>query len=144
MVAVGSNQPKKSGPELTLSSGCTCPDTSTLPLPSAITRWSFHMPTSPALSCVGGTGSVTGVPAGGNVTPAACCHASATGVPSSADLTAGTATLKVTSSDTEISNGPEPVLSDTVQRASAVARVGASPRPVSLVLTISSSRSAAG
>lgn len=46
---------------------------------------------------------------------------------SNADLTAGSATFKVTSSDTEISNGPEPVLSDTVQRTSAVARVGASP-----------------
>lgn len=46
---------------------------------------------------------------------------------SNADLTAGTATFKVTDDDTEIAGGPEPQLSDTVQRASAVARVGASP-----------------
>lgn len=46
---------------------------------------------------------------------------------SNADLTAGTATFKVTDNDTEIANGPMPALSDTVQRASAVARVGASP-----------------
>lgn len=46
---------------------------------------------------------------------------------SNADLTAGTATFKVTDNDTEIVGGPEPQLADTVQRASAVARVGASP-----------------
>lgn len=46
---------------------------------------------------------------------------------SNADLTAGTATFKVTDNDTEIAGGPEPQLADTVQRASAVARVGASP-----------------
>lgn len=46
---------------------------------------------------------------------------------SNADLTAGTATYKVTDNDTEVSNGPEPALSDTVQRASAAARVGVTP-----------------
>ena len=61
---VGSIQPKKSGPEPTDSCGCTCPFTSTCLLPKAITMWSFHTPTSPAFSCVGGTGSVTGVPGG--------------------------------------------------------------------------------
>jgi hypothetical protein len=48
-------------------------------------------------------------------------------VVSNADLTAGTATAKVTDDDTELVNGPAPVLSDTVQQASAVARVGAQP-----------------
>jgi hypothetical protein len=46
---------------------------------------------------------------------------------SNADLTAGTATYKATDNDTELTNGPAPALADTVQRASAVARVGASP-----------------
>jgi hypothetical protein len=46
---------------------------------------------------------------------------------SNADLTAGTATFKVTDNDTEIVGGPEPVLSDTVQRASAVARAQVAP-----------------
>lgn len=46
---------------------------------------------------------------------------------SNADLTAGSATFKVTDDDTELTSGPAPVLSDTVQMASAVARVGASP-----------------
>jgi len=32
------------GAEPTLVNGCSCPDTSTLPLPMAITRWSFHTP----------------------------------------------------------------------------------------------------
>ena len=41
---------------------------------------------------------------------------------SNADLTAGTLTFKVTSNGTAISGGPEPALSDTVQRAQAVAR----------------------
>jgi len=46
---------------------------------------------------------------------------------SNADLTAGTATFKATDNDTELVNGPAPVLSDTVQQASAVARVGIEP-----------------
>jgi|GEM_PF-5051712 len=46
---------------------------------------------------------------------------------SNADLTAGTCTAKVIDNGVEIANGPEPVLADTVQRAAAVARVGASP-----------------
>jgi hypothetical protein len=46
---------------------------------------------------------------------------------SNADLTAGTATFKVTDNDTELVNGPAPVLSDLVQQASAVARVGIEP-----------------
>jgi hypothetical protein len=48
-------------------------------------------------------------------------------VSSNADLTAGTATFKVTDNDTELVNGPAPVLSDLVQQASAVARVGIEP-----------------
>lgn len=46
---------------------------------------------------------------------------------SNADLTAGTATFKATDDGTVIANGPEPQLADTVQRAAAVARLGASP-----------------
>lgn len=48
-------------------------------------------------------------------------------VVSNADLTGGTATAKVTDNDTELVNGPAPVLSDLVQQASAVARVGIEP-----------------
>lgn len=46
---------------------------------------------------------------------------------SNADLTAGTATAKVTDNGTIVVGGPEPVLSDLVQSASAVARVGICP-----------------
>lgn len=46
---------------------------------------------------------------------------------SNADLTAGTATFKVTDDDTELVNGPQAALSDTVQRAAGVQRVGAQP-----------------
>jgi hypothetical protein len=46
---------------------------------------------------------------------------------SNADLTAGTATFKVTDDDTEIVGGPEPQLADTVQMASAVARAQVAP-----------------
>lgn len=46
-------------------------------------------------------------------------------IESNADLTAGTATAKVTDNGTVVANGPEPALSDPVQRASAVARAGA-------------------
>lgn len=46
---------------------------------------------------------------------------------SNADLTAGTATAKVTDNGTVISGGPEPALSDTVQQAAAVARPQVAP-----------------
>lgn len=46
---------------------------------------------------------------------------------SNADLTAGTATFKVTDNDTELSNGPTAALSDTVQRASGVQRAHVEP-----------------
>lgn len=46
---------------------------------------------------------------------------------SNADLTAGTATFKVTDNDTELVNGPAPALSDTVQQAAAVTRIGTEP-----------------
>lgn len=62
---------------------------------------------------------------------------------SNADLTNGTATFKVTGNDTEISGGPEPVLSDTVQRASAVARVGASPIAAGVEVGVSVTTTAA-
>ncbi len=43
---------------------------------------------------------------------------------SNADLTAGTCIFKVTANNTAISNGPEPVLADLVQRAVAVKGFG--------------------
>lgn len=46
---------------------------------------------------------------------------------SNADLTAGTATFKVTDNTTAIANGPTAVLSDTVQKAAGVQRIGANP-----------------
>lgn len=46
---------------------------------------------------------------------------------SNADLTAGTATFKVTDNDTELAQGPTAALSDTVQRASGVQRAHVEP-----------------
>lgn len=60
----------------------------------------------------GGTGFV--VPAGYKFIPTVLCGVS------NADLTAGTATFKVTDNGDELTNGPEAVLADTVQRASGV------------------------
>lgn len=54
-------------------------------------------------------------------------HAVCVSAASNADLTAGTATIKVTDSGDELTSGPTAVLSDTVQRASGVMRVGAQP-----------------
>jgi hypothetical protein len=77
----------------------------------------------------GGSGFV--VPAGYVAHPI-CLSAT-----SNADLTAGTATFRVTD-DTVINvNGPSPVLSDLVQRASAVARVGAAPIAAGHVVGVS-------
>jgi hypothetical protein len=56
---------------------------------------------------------------------------------SNADLTAGTATFKATDNGTAVSNGPEPQLADTVQQASAVARVGATPIAAGHIVGIS-------
>ena len=57
----------------------------------------------------GGTGFV--VPAGYKFIPVSLC------IVSNVDLTAGTATGKVIDNGTELVNGPEPALADTVQRA---------------------------
>lgn len=54
------------------------------------------------------------VPTGYKFIPVLLCGAS------NADLTAGTATFKVIDNGTELTNGPEAVLSDTVQRASGL------------------------
>lgn len=75
--------------------------------------------TDMTLGVQGGTGFV--VPAEYKFHPV-CLSAQ-----SNADLTAGTATYKVHADSTEVSNGPEPVLSDLVQKACAVARPGTSP-----------------
>lgn len=56
---------------------------------------------------------------------------------SNADLTAGTATAKVRDNGTEIANGPEPQLADTVQRAAALCRVGACPIAAGHFVTVS-------
>lgn len=65
----------------------------------------------------GGTGFV--VPTGYKFIPVSLT------VVSNVDLTAGTATAKVIDNGTEIVNGPEPALSDTVQRATTVKNPGA-------------------
>lgn len=64
----------------------------------------------------GGTGFV--VPAGYKFIPVALCIAS------NADLTAGTATGKVIDNGTELVNGPEAGLADTVQRATDLSNPG--------------------
>lgn len=46
---------------------------------------------------------------------------------SNADLTAGTATGRVRANGTAVVGGPEPVLADAVQEATAIARVGQAP-----------------
>lgn len=46
---------------------------------------------------------------------------------SNADLSAGTILAKVTDNTTAILNGPQPVLSDEVQKATGIARVGIAP-----------------
>ena len=48
-------------------------------------------------------------------------------ISSNADLTAGTVTGKVIADGTELAKGPAPVLSDTVQSASAVIKYGLEP-----------------
>jgi hypothetical protein len=67
----------------------------------------------------GGTGFI--VPAGYKFHPVYLS------VESNADLTAGTATAKFTAGGSVIAGGPQPVLADAVQRASAVQRVGVAP-----------------
>ena len=56
---------------------------------------------------------------------------------SNADLTAGTATFKVTTDGDELAKGPAPVLSDEVQAASAVVRVGVEPIAAGEVVGVS-------
>lgn len=64
----------------------------------------------------GGTGFV--VPVGLKFIPVVLCGTS------NADLTAGTATFKVIDNGTELTNGPEAGLADTVQSASGVKSPG--------------------
>jgi hypothetical protein len=56
---------------------------------------------------------------------------------SNADLTGGTATFKVTSSGTALSNGPTAALSDTIQAAVGVQRVGVEPIAAGAVVGVS-------
>lgn len=56
---------------------------------------------------------------------------------SNADLTAGSATFKVTDNTAVVGSGPEPVLNDTIQVAVAVARVGAAPIAAGKIVGIS-------
>lgn len=58
-------------------------------------------------------------------------------VASSADLTAGTLTAKVTADGTELTGGPVAVLNDTVQKAAGVQRVGADPIAADAVVGVS-------
>lgn len=63
--------------------------------------------------------------AGGFVVPTGYAfHPVLLSVDSNADLTAGTLVGKVIDNGTELTAGPEAALSDTVQRAAGVARVG--------------------
>jgi hypothetical protein len=64
-------------------------------------------------------------------------------ISSNADLTAGTATAKVTADGTELAKGPAPVLSDTVQAASAVVRFGLEPVAAGDVVGVSITTTAA-
>jgi hypothetical protein len=56
---------------------------------------------------------------------------------SNADLTAGTATFKVTRDGTELTNGPTAALSDTVQKKAGVQRVDADPIAAGVVVGVS-------
>jgi hypothetical protein len=64
-------------------------------------------------------------------------------VASNADLTAGTLTAKVIADGTELTGGPTAVLSDTVQKAAGVQRVGADPIVAGKVVGISVTTNAA-
>lgn len=64
-------------------------------------------------------------------------HALMISVMSNADLTAGTLTAKVTADGTELAAGPQAELSDTVQKAAGVQRVGADPVAAGKVIGIS-------
>jgi hypothetical protein len=90
---------------------------------------SFALQFAAANSAANTTTALTFVQGGdGFIVPAGYkFHPLCLSVTSNADLTAGTATARVRSDGTAIVNGPEVVLADTVQRASAVARVGAAP-----------------
>lgn len=67
--------------------------------------------------------------AGGFVVPAGYAfHPMLLSVDSNADLTAGTLTAKVIDNGTELVHGPAPALSDEVQHAAAVQRIG--PQPI--------------
>lgn len=62
---------------------------------------------------------------------------------SNADLTAGTATFKAIDNGTELGNGPEAALSDTVQAAVGVQRVGVNPIAAGHIVGVSVTTSAA-
>lgn len=65
--------------------------------------------------------------AGFKVPPGYAFHAICLHGESNADLTAGTATFKVRADGTALANGPTAALSDTVQAAVGVKRVGVEP-----------------
>ena len=65
-VALGSSHAKKSGLEEIDDSGTTAPSWRAFTELSATTKWSLNMPSIPAESREGSTGSVTGVPGGGS------------------------------------------------------------------------------